>query len=60
METSPEKSKKMLSFQEFCIYFKVDDSFVHIQFVNAYLHYQNDFTREGYVSPDTYYSKSKF
>ena len=59
MENPPEKSDKMLSFQDFCKYFEMDDSFVHIQIVNAYILYQNDFTREGYVSPESYHSKTK-
>jgi len=59
MENPPEKSDKMLSFHDFCKYFGIDDSIVHIQLVNAYILYQNDFSRGGFVSPDNYYSKTK-
>ena len=57
MKTSQIKSKKMLSFEEFCQHFGLTNPDGYAPIVDAYIQYEFDFSHGGYVPPDNYYSK---
>ena len=57
MKSSPVKSEKMLSFEEFCQHFGLPYPDSYAPIVDAYLQYEFDFSHGGYIPPDNYYSK---